>query len=385
MNQPLTEITFEGSEILEKTMTAGTRLVVNQGGTSSGKTYSILTLVAALALQKKRHISVCSVTLPHLKKGALRDFIKILTSYNLYSDKYYNKTDHSFRIKQSQVEFFSLDDPGKARGPRRDILFVNECNLVPYETFNQLMLRTADQVFIDYNPADENHWIYEKILPRPDCTFIQSTYKNNPHLSREIIKEIENLKGTDENQWKIYGLGERGQLKSTIYNPWEIVDELPEGADIFYGLDFGFNVPTALVKCALKDSRLLWVDEQLYMGHLTNNELIEMMRSLEINRSPIYADAAEPQRIHEIQKAGFNCKPADKSVKNGIDRLQRLKIHVTRRSTNIIKERQGYKWREGPDGSLVDEPIKTNDHALDAIRYAVHTHSLKPTGKYTIR
>jgi phage terminase large subunit len=375
---------IKSSLVLEKSANAGTRVVVNQGGTSSGKTWSILQLLIVLALQKKLQISICAATMPHLKRGALRDFISILSEYGLYDEKYYNKTDHIFRLAQSQVEFFSLDEPGKARGPRRDILFVNEANLVPFETFNQLMLRTRQTVFVDYNPVDENHWIYEKILNRNDCTFIKSTYLDNGFLDENIVKEIERLKDTDENYWKVYGLGERGQLKSTIYSAWEIVDALPEGGDVFYGLDFGYNVPTALVKCCIKDGILLWVDELIYESHITNSDLIELMRTFDIKRSPIYADAADPQRINEIQRSGFNCKPADKSVKNGIDRLKRSKVHVTRRSANILKERQGYKWKEDNAGLLMDEPIKCNDHALDAIRYAVHTHALKPSGKYAI-
>ena len=309
------EIELKGSIILEKNINAGTRIVTNQGGTSSGKTWSVLTTLIYMALQKKLHISVCSISLSHLKKGALLDFVNLLNRYDLYSEKNHNKTDNVFRIAESKIEFFSLDEPGKARGPRRDVLFVNECNLIPYETFNQLLLRTRKQVFIDYNPVDENHWIYEKILPRPDCTFIKSTYRDNPFLNADTIREIERLKLTDDNYWKIYGLGERGQLKNTIYEPWDIIDEMPENGDVFYGLDFGYNVPTALVKCCLKDGILLYVDEILYQGYLNNSELIIALRELVQPRASIYADAAEPQRINEIQKAGFNCRPADKSVK----------------------------------------------------------------------
>ncbi len=379
------ELKFEGSEVLSKNHESRDRIVVNQGGTSSGKTWSVLQALITKAVTEKLHISVCSVSLPHLKKGALLDFTNMLNTYDLYDEKFYNKTDNIFRISKSRIEFFSLDDPGKARGPRRDILFVNECNLLSYETFNQLMLRTRKQVFIDYNPVDENHWIYEKILTRRDCTFIQSTYKDNYFLDKNIIQEIERLKDTDENLWKIYGLGERGQLKTTIYSSWEIVDELPEGGDVFYGLDFGYNVPTALVKCCLKDGNQLWVDELIYQTYLTNSELILMLKELLPAHASIYADAAEPQRIAEIRKAGLNCRSADKSVKDGIDKMKRMKVFVTRRSTNILKERQGYKWKEDANGNLVDEPVKFNDHALDAIRYAIHTHGLRPSGRYAMR
>jgi len=385
MNPERKEFKLEGSELVLINLESQDRIVANQGGTSSGKTWSVLQTIILKALREKLHISVCSVSLPHLKKGALLDFTNLLTKYELYDEKFYNKTDNIIRIGKSRIEFFSLDDPGKARGPRRDILFVNECNLVPYETFNQLMLRTRKQVFIDYNPVDENHWIYEKILTRDDCTFIKSTYKDNLFLDRKIAQEIERLKDTDENLWKIYGLGERGQLKSTVYSPWEIVDELPEDGDIFYGLDFGYNVPAALVKCCLKDGNQLYVDELIYQSYLTNSELILLMRDIITPHASIYADAAEPQRIAEIRKAGFNCRAADKSVKDGIDKLKRMKVHLTRRSTNILKERQGYKWKEDASGNLIDEPVKFNDHALDAMRYAVHTHGLRPNGKYAMR
>jgi len=373
------------SDIYKKNEAAASRIVVNQGGTSSGKTWAILQLLIHKAILDKLHISICSITMSHLKKGVLKDFFTILSRTDGIKEKLYNKTDHIYNINRSHIEFFSLDDPGKARGPRRDILFVNECNLVPYETFNQLMLRTAKQIFIDYNPVDENHWIYEKILTRSDCTFIQSTYQDNPFLNKNIIQEIKRLKDTDENLWKIYGLGERGQLKATIYSPWDIVDELPEGGDVFYGLDFGYNVPTALIKCCIKDGNQLWVDELIYQTYLTNSELIMMLKDILPAHASIYADAAEPQRIAEIRKAGLNCRSADKSVKDGIDKMKRMKVYVTRRSTNILKERQGYKWKEDANGNLIDEPVKFNDHALDAIRYAVHTHSLKPSGRYAMR
>ena len=177
-------LVINSSRVLKECLDTDARIVVNQGGTSSGKTWSILQLLIFLALTGKCHISICAPTLPHLKKGALRDFVNLLMGYNLYKEKYHNKTDNIFQIAYSHIEFFSLDEPGKARGPRRDILFVNECNLIPYETFSQLILRTRLKTFIDYNPADENHWIYDKILTRPDCKFIRSTYLDNPLLKQ---------------------------------------------------------------------------------------------------------------------------------------------------------------------------------------------------------
>lgn len=377
--------------IFKANRAATTPIVVNQGGTSSGKTWSILQLLIVKALKERLHISVCADTMPHLKKGALKDFISILTELGIYNEADHNKTDNIFKIGESRIEFFSLDSAGKAHGPRRDIVFINEANQISFSIFVQLNMRTDKQVFIDFNPAEEDSWIYSEIIEKMkagvDYTFIKSTYLDNPFLSDKIVKDIEFLKTADESLWTIYGLGERATLKTLIYSPWDVIDTMPDPSfcDEFYGLDFGFNVPTALVRCLLHDGRILYTEELLYQSGLTNQDLIGLLKAIITNnRVPIYADNAEPQRIMEIQRAGFNCRPADKSVKDGIDRVKRLKINVTKGSTNLIKERKSYKWKEGPNGEIYDEPVKFNDHALDALRYAVHSHLLKPSGKYCI-
>jgi phage terminase large subunit len=381
----LLDLNIEGGSVLKRTLDANTRIIAHQGGTSSGKTWSILQALLIRALTRQVQISVCAITLPHLKRGAMRDFKHILVHYGLYNDKYFNKTDITFRLGSSSIEFFSLDDPGKAHGPRRDILFVNEANLIPQSTFQQLVLRTRKTVILDYNPVDTWHWLYETILTRPDCTLIKSTYKDNRFLSPDTIREIENLQKTDANLWRIYGMGEPGQLLNTIYNNWQTVPGFPDTADVFYGLDFGFNNPTALVKCHIRDKTELYADELIYQTHLTNTELIDRLKSLKIGREPIYADAAEPQRIEEIRRAGFNIKPADKSVRDGIDRIKRLKVLITGQSINLLKEYRSYKWQEDTEQRLTDIPVKFNDHLMDALRYAVHSHALKPSGKYCIR
>jgi len=390
-----TELIMDSTIVFEKTMNANTRIIAHQGGTSSGKTWSNLQYIILKALERPVHISVCSTTLPHLKKGALKDFIQILQNHGLYSEKYHNKTDNLFKIGSSIIEFFSLDEPGKVMGPRRDILFLNEANLISYKTFQQLLWRTKDLVILDYNPKDEESWIYDKVLTRPDCTLIKSTYLDNEFLDKNIVKEIEMLRETDPDQWQIYGLGIPGEAENSIYKPWKTIAEMPEGGDEFYGLDFGYNVPTAFVKCKLKDGNQGYIEEVIYQTYLTNSELIALLKThvkgppgqaIRTGKIPIYADAAEPGRIKEIQLAGFNCKPANKSVKDGIDRMKSLQIHVTKGSRNVIKERKSYKWQEdSATGSLTDIPIKKQDHAMDAIRYAFHTHSLKPSGKYAMR
>jgi phage terminase large subunit len=383
----VTILRLKVSDVFEKNRQAKSRIVVNQGGTSSGKTYSILQHLLIKAYEEPLHISICSVTLNHLKKGALKDFISILTQLGIYDEKIHNKTNHTFRLGHSSIEFFSLDQPGKARGPRRDMLYVNECNLIPYETFHQLLLRTRKQVYVDYNPADEYHWIYEKLLTREDITFIQSTFRDNPFLSAEVIKEIERLKETDPQLWRIYGKGERGTNHNTIYPDWELCNSIPDGCDMIYGLDFGYVNPSALVRIGIKE-RSIYCEEIYYQSYLTNAQRIEKAAELipaHEMRQPIYCDSAEPQDIEEFYKAGFNAKPSNKDVEKGINKIKEYRVFIIRNSVNIQKEIKSYKWQEDKNGRILEQPVKFNDHALDAIRYAVHTHELKKSsGKYVI-
>ena len=211
------EIQLEVSSVFERNLEAQTNLVVNQGGTSSGKTYSILQVIIFKSWSgqwKDKDITICSPSLPHLKRGAMKDFFAILNSWNLYQTGYHNRTDNKYLLPNNNtVEFFGLEDEGKARGPRRDILYVNECNLININAYRQLALRTRETIYIDYNPIDEFHWIYDEILPHPACTYIESSYKDNPFLPKKQIEEIERLKDIDENLWKVYGLGQRGTSK----------------------------------------------------------------------------------------------------------------------------------------------------------------------------
>lgn len=377
------EVRLKASEIFAKNYAAESFIVLNQGGTSSGKTYSILQVILTLALANTYHISVCSATMPHLKKGALKDWIDILTTNEIYNEADHNKTDQIFKVGTSKVEFFSLDNPGKARGPRRDILYVNEVDLVHQTTLQQLMLRTRKKVYLDFNPAPEFHYVYDTIQTRDDCTFIKSTYKDNPFLPTQTIQEIERLQGND---WQVYGLGNRGSLKGCIYDHWQSVEYFADGCDVIYGLDFGFNVPTALVRVGLKEKNI-YVQQLIYEPGLTNSDLIRELALHGIGRSVIYADAAEPQRIEEIYRAGYNIKSADKSqgsVKKGIDTIKSMPVFITQDSPDLIKEIRNYKWMEDKNGQTLEEPVKSMDHACDAMRYAVHTHLIKPSGKYTI-
>lgn len=388
-----TKLTIRGTRVLDLNMKAKTRFVINQGGSRSSKTYSICQMfIQRLLNEHNKVLTISRKTLPSLKLTVMRDFFEILQNLEIYDASCHNKTESTYQIGSNLVEFISMDDPQKKRGSKRDYLWLNEGNELTWEDFFQLnvRLKAEGQVWIDFNPSDVNHWIYDQLLDNPlrqdQITFIKSTYKDNIFLSKDQVAEIEYLQATDENYWKIYGLGERGQLKNIIYPEWELIDTMPDpsGFDVFYGLDFGYINPSALVRCYLAKERILFVEELLYEAHLDPLDLITFMESTITKSHPIYADAADPQKINQIRKEGFNCKPADKSVKDGIARVRSCKVIVTRKSVNLLMERRCYKYQEHANGQILEEPVKFKDHCLDALRYAVHTHMLKPSGKYAI-
>jgi phage terminase large subunit len=323
-------------------------------------------LLIVLALQEKVAISVTSIAFPHLRKGAIRDFMEIMENANLYDPNMHSLTESLYRFSTgSYIEFFSVDNSLKVRGPGRDILFVNEANLIQKETFEQLNMRTRKTVFIDYNPADESHWIYDRILPLKDTEFIQSTYLDNPFLPEIQKQQIESLKDADPNLWKVYGLGERGTTQNTIYHSFSLYDSI-EG-DHVYGLDFGFNHPNALVKVTRVENNL-YAEQKLYQSHLTTSDLIIKVKEI-VGNSLVYCDTARPEIIQELILNGVNAYPADKSVKEGIDFIRSHKIFVHRESVDLQKELRSYKWKQKPTGEILDEPVKMFDDLCDSFRY----------------
>jgi phage terminase large subunit len=396
------ELDLQATAVFDRNYQAKKRIVVNQGGTGSSKSYSLAQLFIVKAWETTgERFSIVRKSMPALKATAMHDFFSILKEKELYDEKFHNKSENVYHLHGNAIEFFGLDQPQKVRSRRRKKLWMNEGNEFTLEDWRQLTLRTDEQVFLDFNPSDQFHWIYDHVLNRADCELIVSTYLDNPFLPVEIVKEIESYRDLDENYWKIYGLGERGSSNATIYTHWELVDELPESPDDdFYGLDFGFNNQSALQHVALKDEDV-YSDELLYERRLTNFELICKMKGwdqltdderekwknngrteAEIQKhqlvpydKTIYADAAEPQRIEEIRQAGFDCHPADKSVKDGIDTIKRRRWYITKRSVHTQKEVKSYRWKQ-KDDIILDEPVKTNDHLMDATRYPVHTYKL---------
>ena len=234
------------------------RIIVNEGGTGSSKTYSIAQLMCRLLLADPNEglrITISRKSLPTLKRTAMKDFFNVLNNWGYYKESFHNKTDKTYKFGTNMVEFVAADSPQKLRSQRRDILWINESNEFDLETYRQMAMRTEKKIIMDYNPSDEFHWIYDLVVPRKDCLLIPSTYKDNPFLNPSLVSEIERYKDIDENYWKIYGLGLRGMSQAKIYNNWKLIDELPldKNVDRFYGLDFGFNNATALIEIVLYD------------------------------------------------------------------------------------------------------------------------------------
>ena len=372
-----------------KNWEAKSKIVVNQGGTRSGKTYSLLQLLIVKAFKNKGKVfTIVRKSLPSLKMTAYRDFFEILNSLNLYSETDHNKSDYTYNLNGNLFEFVSLDQPQKKRGARRDFLFCNEANELTWEDFFQLLVRTTDKIWLDYNPSDSFHWIYDKLLIRDDVSYIQSTYKDNPFLEKTIVDEIERLQGTDDDYWRIYGLGERGLSRATVFQ-FKMADD-PKGKLVSFGLDFGFtNDPTSLVQ-VYKDGDDLYIHEMMYHTQLTNYDISEKFTELGLTRyDEIWADSAEPKSIEELHRMGWNVRPTAKgadSIMAGIDILKRHKIYVTKGSDNVVREFQNYKWQEDKNGNLLNKPIDKFNHAIDAVRYATFNRLSKPNyGSYAIR
>jgi len=367
------------------------KIQVHQGGTRSGKTYSILTALIELCHKNSGLvITICRKTFPALRATAMRDFFEILNREDIYNPDLHNKSDATYQLWGNMVEFISIDQPQKVRGRKRDVLFINEANEINLEDWRQLLLRTTGRVLIDYNPSDEFHWIYDEVIPREDAAFFQTTYQDNPFLPESVVMEIERFKEADENFWRVYGLGERGASQATVFTHWKEIDQIPNEYKLLnLGLDFGYTAdPTAIVR-VYTDGHGFAVDELCYATRLTNSDISKVLRDSGVSRSDvIICDSAEPKSIDEIHAHGFNTHGARKgkdSVKNGIQFLHSRPLLVTARSVNVIKELRNYKWKEDKNGKQLNEPVDSFNHAIDAMRYAITFNQTNPNfGSYAI-
>jgi phage terminase large subunit len=389
---------FEYTTAVKRIRRIKTRKRVIQGGTSAGKTVAILAvLIDRAARMPKSEISVVSESIPHLRRGAMKDFIELMRSTNRFVEGRWNMTLLTYKFANgSFIEFFSADSEARLRGARRNVLYLNEANNVAFEAYYQLAIRTSDEIYLDYNPTTE-FWAHTEVLTQPDAELIVLTYADNEALPATIRAEIEANRAKAAtsafwaNWWRVYGLGQLGQLVGAIFDDYEIIEAIDPSQAKFvaYGLDWGYTSdPTALVAVYQKGD-VIQIRELMYDHGLTNQDIAAKLRDFGISRHwEIIADSAEPKSIEEVYRLGFNIKPAQKgpdSVRNGIDVLKRFKIQVTKDSTNLIKELRNYAWATDKNGKNTGAPIDAFNHGIDAIRYvALNKLAVANRGRYVL-
>jgi len=401
--------TPKATPVYLKNSIANTPIIINRGGAGSSKSHSVATLLVQRAIEgssRGTNTLMLRKTLPavehSIQKLLEEEVFSAFGIENTVKKRSKNQRP-SYRVGNSLIQLSSLDDPSKIQSTEWDNIWMEEATEFRYDDFQILDLRlgrtkkntdAAQQIFLSFNPIDEYHWIKEQLIDkRSNITEIHSSYMDNPFLSDSYVQKLEDLVSQDINYYRIFALGEWGKLEGVIYSNWCTVEDIPKDCDeYFYGLDFGFNAPSCLVEIGIKD-RLVYVDQKLYASKLLNNDIIRLLPGLIRKKThPIYADNAEPDRIEEIFRAGWNIKPANKSVNDGIDFVQREKLHITKRSDSIIKEIRAYLWKKDKNDKPLDEPVKLFDHSMDATRYALFTHlcngfidisGLKASGKRT--
>lgn len=370
----------------QKLLKLDKRIRAAAGGTSASKTISILLILidkaqTAANNQEQLLISVVSESLPHLKRGVMRDFINIMEGHKYFKETSWNRTDFIYSFGPNvRMEFFGVDTPDKVRGPRRDILFMNEANNCPFESFEQLEVRTKKEIWLDWNPTSE-FWFYTEILPfrKEDLDFITLTYKDNESLDEAIVKSIEARKH-NLGWWKVYGLGELGEVEGKIYRDWDIIDEIPHEARLErLGLDFGYaNDPAVLVALYYYNGGYI-LDELIHRTQMSNRRIADYIMNSAFPNALVIADSAEPKSIAEMQEYGVNIIGAQKgpgSVNQGIQYVQDQRVSMTKRSPNLIKSYRVYMWKTDRDGKIIDTPNHYLSDAMDATRYAME--SMRP-------
>jgi phage terminase large subunit len=385
---------FKKTTAIKKILNLKKRIKIIQGGTSAGKTFGIIpVLIDKAARHEGLEISIVAETIPHLRRGALKDFLKIMKWTGRFFEDRFNKSLLRYEFANgSVIEFFSADDSSKLRGARRDILYINECNNVTFDSYNELAIRTRKEVYLDFNPANE-FWVHTELKNEPDSDFLILTYKDNEALDQSIIDQIEKNKEKAKtstywaNWWKVYGEGQLGMLEGVVFSNWKQIDTIPKEAKLLgIGLDFGYtNDPTAIIEIYNYNGQRI-VNELAYQTGLLNSEIAKLLPK----HVPVYADSSEPKSIDEIKRFGITIKGVTKgkdSINYGIDVIQRNEYLVTANSGNLIKELRSYVWDTDKQGKRLNKPINFNDHAIDAFRY----HEMETLGiganygRYAIR
>lgn len=390
LSSPKRDFTFKDTTSTAKIFNMKGRIRAVAGGTSASKTISILVWLTdycqalesdGTPVRTGKLVSVVSESYPHLEGGAMLDFENIMKDRGYWEDSRWHGTKHTYTFETgNKIEFMSVDTYGKAHGPRRDVLFINEANNMDYKIADQLITRTREIVWLDWNPSEE-FWFYTEMLPnRKDIDFITLTYKDNEALDKVTVDEIEAHR-FNKNWWLVYGLGQLGEVEGRIYTGWNLgLEEIPHAARLERrGLDFGYSVdPAAIVDVYYYDGGYI-LDERLYAVGQSNRRLAQFLLNMENQQTLVIADSAEPKSIDELREYQVSVLEAHKgpgSVNQGIQYLQDQRISVTKRSTNLIKEYRKYFWKTDKDGNILTIPEDGFDHCLDAVRYAME--SLRP-------
>jgi phage terminase large subunit len=386
---------FVVTTAIKKMYALKARKRVIQGGTSAGKTFGILPILINQAIENPDlEISVVAESIPSLRRGALKDFLKIMLMLRVYRDGQFNKSTLKYTfVNGSYIEFFSVDQPDKLRGARRNVLYVNEANNIPFESYNQLAVRTSGDIWIDFNPTSE-FWAHKEVLVEPDSDFVILTYKDNEALPSTIIEEIERAKKKAatstywSNWWQVYGLGQVGSLEGVCITDWKELNTLPEEARLLCGgLDWGYsNDPSSYIRLYKWNNAYIF-DEVFYQKGLLNSEISNLLKTHE-STELIYADSAEPKSIAELNSYGHTLLPVSKgrdSIVYGINLINQNEVYVTARSKNLINELRNYIWLKDKEGNKLNKPIDAWNHAIDSCRYALTSQLADPhKGEYHI-
>ena len=372
-------MSYKQTTALKKIRSLKNRIKVIQGGSSAGKTIAILILLIDRCIKTPNlEVSVVSESIPHLRRGCVKDFLKIMKDTGRFIPQNYNKTLLRYEFTNgSYIEFFSADSEEKLRGGRRQILYINECNSIHYESYLQLAIRTSGDIYLDYNPSSK-FWAHTEVIGQPETDFIVLNYKDNEGLPIEVVTMLESnrLKAKTSSYWenwcRVYLDGEIGQIEGTIFTDFEIIDIIPEEASLIgYGIDFGFSQDPCAVVALYKYNEDIVIDEIVYQTGLLNSELSNLLKSNDVT-GEIYCESAEPKSIQELRRLGHNARPVEKgkdSVNYGIQILQQKHMLVTRRSRNLLDEFSKYMWKKNRDGGYDTTPIDAHNHACDALRY----------------
>ena len=381
--------TIECNKQFYQTLNSKKRIVCHQGGSRSGKTYSIVSYLIYLLTTRTNPliITIARKTLPALKGSVYRDFMEVAEKTGILYFASINKAELTFKYKNHLVEFVSLDNEMKIRGRKRTHAFLNECNEFYKEDFDQISLRTTEKILMDFNPSDVIHWIYTDVMTRDDCDTFISTYKDNAFLDPGVKQEIERLRDRDKDRWRVYGLGKRATFKEgQIYDNWKWIDykEFPdkEDCEVAYGLDWGYSNDNSALCMVFRRPDKLYVHELLYKKGMTNQDLAYDIKKLGLKEDYIICDSAEPKSIEELSRLGLYVKPSVKgpgSVMAGITTIKEYEVFASKQSKNLLQEYQYYIWESSRDGQMVNK-IKQNgmDHLMDSLRYAVTTGLARP-------